>query len=124
MAQVLVVDDEPGIRAVVRELLESRGHQITEAADGHAAFRLIRERPFDLVVCDIRMPAWDGLEAIRNSSLVCPGTRFLVLSAFLDDKVKDALDQAGNVLGHLDKPFDAEELARIVEALSDPDWMS
>ena len=61
LANLLLVDDDAHIREVMRFALEKAGHQVTEAADGAAAFALVQQRSFDLVVLDIVMPELDGL---------------------------------------------------------------
>jgi CheY-like chemotaxis protein len=62
-ATVLVVDDEPSLRQVIRRTLETEGFHVEEASDGESALRLIQARPepFDLVLTDLSMPHIDGL---------------------------------------------------------------
>src|SRR5437899_2178498 len=71
---VLVVDDEPGIRAGLAYPLCDEGHQVTEAADGAEALRMISERVFDVVFCDIRLPKVDGLTLLRRIHRESPTT--------------------------------------------------
>ena len=66
MARILVVDDEPDERFLLRRLFERAGHEVTEAADGAAALAIARELLPDLVVTDMRMPVMDGAELIRR----------------------------------------------------------
>ena len=66
MARILVVDDEPDERFLLRRLFERAGHEVTEAADGAAALAIARESLPDLVVTDMRMPVMDGAELIRR----------------------------------------------------------
>ena len=66
MARILVVDDEPDERFLLRRLFERAGHEVTEAANGAAALAIVRESPPDLVVTDMRMPVMDGVELIRR----------------------------------------------------------
>ncbi len=61
MARVLVIDDQPFVRDVLRKMLESAGHQVVEAADGVEGVGLFRQRPCDLVLCDLFMPRENGL---------------------------------------------------------------
>ena len=60
MARILVVDDEAGIRDVIKEYAEFEGHEVEEAADGMAAIELVKEKDFDIVILDIMMPRLDG----------------------------------------------------------------
>jgi CheY-like chemotaxis protein len=57
---ILVVDDEPQVRSIMADLLRARGHDVAEAANGRLALDLIRRRPFDLVISDLRMPDLGG----------------------------------------------------------------
>lgn len=66
MRQVLVVDDEPHIRAVLRGYLEAEGFPVAEAADGESAVDAVRRHPPDRVLLDIVLPGEDGLEALRQ----------------------------------------------------------
>ena len=62
---ILVVDDQPSTRAILREALGGRGATILEAADGEAALALIEDRLPDVVLCDIQMQPVDGLTLLR-----------------------------------------------------------
>ncbi|MHB1045652.1 MAG: sigma-54-dependent transcriptional regulator [Thermoanaerobaculia bacterium] len=66
MARLLVVDDEPSFRALLRDILEGAGHGVTEARDGSEALAFLERTTFDLVLTDRRMPAVDGLELLRR----------------------------------------------------------
>lgn len=115
-ATILVVDDEPQIRRVMRATLTAHGYTIIEARDGHEALeKFASERP-ELVILDMNMPGIDGLEAcreIRASSSV-PIIMLTVRSAE-KDKVR-ALDAGAD--DYIVKPFGIQELlARIRAAL-------
>jgi two-component system, OmpR family, KDP operon response regulator KdpE len=115
-ATVLVVDDEPQIRRVLRTTLSAQGYTIVEARNGQEALAKVRtERP-DLVILDMNMPNMDGIEAcreIRASSSV-PVIMLTVRSAE-KDKVR-ALDAGAD--DYVVKPFGIQELlARIRAAL-------
>ncbi len=64
MARILVIDDEKSIRSALREILEYEKHEVEEAPEAMTALAMIREHPFDLILCDIKMPKMDGLEAL------------------------------------------------------------
>ena len=65
MSRILVVDDEPDQRFLLRRLLERAGHEVSEAHHGAAALQAVRESAPDLVVTDVMMPVMDGVELIR-----------------------------------------------------------
>ncbi len=81
MERVLVVDDEEGIRTFVAEVLEGQGLQVTMAASGQEAVRLIDGHSFHLIVTDLRMPLLDGISLIRKVRTEQPETEVIVLTA-------------------------------------------
>lgn len=114
-ATILVVDDEPQIRRVMRATLTAHGYTIIEARDGQEALEKMRDRP-ELVILDMNLPVMDGIEtcrAIRKVSNV-PVVMLTVRSAE-KDKVR-ALDAGAD--DYIVKPFGIQELlARIRAAL-------
>jgi DNA-binding response OmpR family regulator len=73
--EVLVVDDDPEFRTLVRTLLAGSGFCVNEAANGKAALMLIERRPFDVLIMDIVMSDGEGLEtihAVRKRDFKCP----------------------------------------------------
>lgn len=116
MAHILLIDDEPSVRAGVGRYLRMRGHEVTEAADGAAALRLAASRRPDLVITDINMPEMDGIEVIMAVSKGTPGLPVIAISGG-GRMPKELLLQSAEVLGAmttLQKPFDLEELDEAV----------
>src|SRR5215469_1776215 len=115
-ARVLVVDDAPQVRRVLRATLTAEGYTVSEARDGRDALDLFSAELFDIVLLDVNMPGMDGLEAcreIRRKSDV-PIIMLTVRDAERD-KVR-ALDAGAD--DYVVKPFGMEELlARIRAAL-------
>ena len=66
MARILIVDDEPDIRFMMRLIFEGAGYQVTEARNGLAGLKSVRARQPDLVTTDVMMPLMDGLEFIER----------------------------------------------------------
>jgi DNA-binding response OmpR family regulator len=64
MASILIIDDEEGIRALLRTSLELAGYEVTEATDGRIGLELYCLRPTDLIITDIAMPELNGLDVI------------------------------------------------------------
>ena len=113
---ILVADDEPDIRRIIRILLESRGYAVLEAPNGLAAVDMVREHPeTDLVIMDIMMPGLDGVEASRRIR-ECSPAPILFLTARTQEKDKLAAYQAGGD-DYLAKPFSQNELVMKVESL-------
>ena len=114
MSRVLVVDDEPDIRGLLRDLLERAGHGVVEAPDGREGVRLFHAEQPDLVILDVSMPGFDGwqtLERIRELSSV----PVLMLTARTQemDKVRGLRAGADD---YITKPFGRQELLARVEA--------
>jgi CheY-like chemotaxis protein len=66
MSKVLIAEDNPVNRELLRELLESRGYSVTEASDGQEALKLLEESRPDLLLLDLDMPVLDGFGAVRK----------------------------------------------------------
>lgn len=66
MALILVVDDEPRIRTLLRRLLEEEGHEVVEASNGEIAIDSFRAQPADLVITDVLMEGMDGCKTISE----------------------------------------------------------
>ncbi len=66
MSKLLVVDDENNLRLVVQKEMTRQGHEVETAADGEAAWKLLEEQDFDVLLCDINMPRLDGIGLLRR----------------------------------------------------------
>jgi CheY-like chemotaxis protein len=122
VAHVLIVDDDPLVRLILRSALESAGHEVREAAGGAEALRLFRAAPAELVFCDMYMPDGDGLETIPALCRERPRVRIVAISGGSRIIPFDALAVAarlGAVLT-LRKPLSREcVLAAAAQALRD-----
>ena len=115
MSRILVVDDEAGLRKVVRDALEQAGHEVETAGDGEEALSLFAERSFDLIVTDLAMPRRDGLDLVREvrKSSAVP---ILVLTVRGDEREKVRLLDGG-ADDYVTKPFGVAELVARARAL-------
>ena len=118
MARILVVDDDPSVRALLRDVLELEGHAVRVAADGYAALRAVAQERPDCVVLDVMMPGMDGHEVLaRLRSLDGgPSLPVIMLTAAADD-ANAWRGWTGGVDFFLGKPFDADELLRCLHQL-------
>jgi two-component system, NtrC family, response regulator HydG len=82
MAHVLVVDDEPKLGRVVAEMLELDDHVVVRAGGGREALARLGERPFDVVVTDLRMPEVDGLAVLRAARMLSPPPEVVLMTAY------------------------------------------
>jgi CheY-like chemotaxis protein len=117
---VLVVDDMPSIRRMVRQMLQHLGVRgdIREAGDGQEAWEALQERPFDLVVCDINMPRMNGLELLRHlrATPQYQTTPFMMISGEVSEDIVAASAES-EVDGYLLKPFKIESLERRLRSI-------
>lgn len=121
---VLVAEDNPALQRLVQAILESAGHTCTVAENGAAAVELIRTRPFDICLMDIRMPVMDGLTAIRTIQAQPPASwptpPIIALSADILDGELSRYEELG-FHAFLAKPIHtATLLSTIAEAAASP----
>lgn len=118
--RVLVVDDEPLVRNVVRMTLEKAGYEVLEAENGEKAIKAINadENPLvlDVVICDIRMPKINGVEAIDYFRREYPHVSLIVLTGYPDTNMAVSFMRQG--VDYLIKPVEAQKLiAAVAEAM-------
>jgi CheY-like chemotaxis protein len=111
---VLVVDDEPMLRDIFSEWLESNGLLVFTAHDGRSAMESMRGNPIDLLLSDVRMPGMDGLELVRTVRAAEMALEHAVLiSGFNDLVMRDAYDAGVETI--LQKPIAMEVLLEAVD---------
>ncbi len=111
MARILVVDDEPDQRFLLRRIFERAGHEVTEATDGAAAVKAIRELPPDLVVTDMMMPVVGGVEFIRCLRGDPATAHIPILAASSDPQFSGAAD------AFVPKPYRCDRLIAVASTL-------
>ncbi|MFQ5717916.1 MAG: response regulator [Acidobacteriota bacterium] len=107
---VLVVDDDPGVRHVVRGMLEGAGCVVGEAENGSAAIDRLTSARFDVVVTDILMPDREGIDTCMEVSARCPETGIVVMSGADSADVYFSVAAALGATIALHKPFTREQL--------------
>jgi CheY-like chemotaxis protein len=119
MSSILVVDDMEDARSMIRAILESDGHDVAEAENGHRAIAALAEGRFDIVVTDILMPESDGIELIRLIS-GDPKLGIIAMSgggSYISAAVSLELARATGAARILRKPFRKPELLAAVAAV-------
>jgi two-component system chemotaxis response regulator CheY len=115
--RVLIVDDEPDIRKVVKMILTKAGYDVIEAEDGERAIAAIKEGEnpilLSVIICDIRMPKINGVEAINYFQQQWPRVPLIVLTGFADMEMAIAFLKNG-VVDYLVKPVEQEKLTNAV----------
>ena len=116
MASILIIDNEPGIRTLLRIVLEGAGHTVTEATNGREGVAQYRQQPVDLVVTDIHMPELSGLDLILKLTSEFLNVKVIAISGELGEDAS-ALDVAKRFGARqtLRKPFSLKALHSAVE---------
>jgi two-component system, cell cycle sensor histidine kinase and response regulator CckA len=107
---ILVVEDEPGIRALVAAVLERAGHQAVVASNGLEGISLFRSSPerFDLVLTDLAMPVMDGHQLVQLIRETSPGARIICMSGYSERDIPPGVE-------FLPKPFQPSSLVACLE---------
>jgi len=115
--RILVVDDEPDIRATVAAMLEIEGYAVAEAANGADALHVIAERPPDLILLDMRMPVLDGWAFASELRRRGHKTPIVVMTA-----ARDAASWAAEIAAaaFISKPFGFDDLIGAVQQVHPP----
>ncbi len=110
---ILIADDEPSIRQVLARALTEHGYQVRTVSDGEEALRELAERPYQVVISDVRMPQIDGLSLLKQALSRWPELTFVVISGF--GSANAALEAvAAGAYDYLQKPFVPEELVLLL----------
>ena len=116
MAKILIVDDEPRIRELIRENLQYSGYTCEEAGDGSAALSLLSGGGYDLVILDLMMPFMDGMTCLREMRTRRINTPVIILTARGEEYDKLA-GLEGGADDYVVKPFSPRELVARVRAV-------
>ena len=116
-ASVLVVDDDPEMRALLLDELRAEGYEVAEAGDGAEAVLAVRGREFDVILMDKNMPGPSGLDLLPGLRRTCPHSRIIMMTAFGDVPSYVEAAEKGAV-DFLFKPFRIDDMkAAIRKAL-------
>ena len=82
MANLLIVDDEPGMRQLLTHVFGRAGHTVRAAENGSKALELLKQAPADLVISDVKMPDMNGIELLRRVREYLPDVSVVMMTAF------------------------------------------
>jgi len=116
--RILIADDDPEIRSLLKEELTDEGYVIVEARDGITALCEVPFHDFDLIITDWKMPVRNGIEILPSLRESLPGVPVIFMTAFGSEELRTFLESEG-IYFYLSKPFDIEILKSMIrEALS------
>ncbi|HYH84117.1 MAG TPA: sigma-54 dependent transcriptional regulator, partial [Pyrinomonadaceae bacterium] len=114
MANLLIVDDEPGMRQLLSHVFGRAGHTVRAAENGAKALELLRAEPADLIISDVKMPDMNGIELLRKVREFLPDVSVVMMTAFATvETAREAFKLGAD--DFIQKPFDVDELKLIVE---------
>ena len=109
MADILIIDDEKAIRKTLTEILSFEGYKIEEAADGEEGLKKFKEKTFDLVLCDIKMPKMDGIEFLQKAGEINADVPVIMISGH--GNIETAVDAVKKgAYDYISKPPDLNRL--------------
>lgn len=114
MAKILIADDDPEIRAVLRRSLAAPDREILEAADGEATMELARAARPAIVLLDIYMPKKDGVSVLKELAQEIPGTGFIMITGNEDKEVARECLELG-AFDYVTKPINMDVLQKIIK---------
>jgi two-component system, OmpR family, response regulator len=116
--KVLIVDDDPGSRELLTEVLSADGYFVSAVADGAAARdELAKDGAYEIVIADLRMPNGSGLDLLKDLRSRNHGQNLILMSSFMSGQEREqALELGARAL--LEKPFQLSELLEVVGELA------
>ena len=114
MANILVVDDEPGIREFLQIMLDREGYEVSCAANGKEAISLFKKRKYDVVIADIRMPKLNGFEVLTKIKEISPETNVIMITAYASFETAVESMKEG-AYDYITKPFNVDEIKMTVK---------
>lgn len=114
---ILIVEDEPFQREMLRDSLLSDGHRVQEAGEGGKALRLLKENSFDLLLLDFRMPGMNGIELLKEAKRICPDVEAILITAYGAIETAVEAMKAG-AADYLTKPINLEELSLLIDRIA------
>lgn len=118
MLSILIIDDEAKMAAALGRMLEREGHQVRTTTDPHQGLEWLGQTNFDVVLCDMRMPALSGLEVLRQAKRIAPQIDFVVMTAYADARSAVECMKEG-ALDYLIKPFSIDELKILLSRVAE-----
>lgn len=114
--RILVVDDEPSICLLLRDVLTPLGHHVETLQDGQAAIELAGRERFDVAFLDIRMPGMNGLDVLKAMRELCPDAKFVMITGFAQtDVVEECMKNGASAC--LGKPFSITQVMKLLQEM-------
>ena len=113
MMRVLIIEDDEGMRSLLKDFLDEEGFDTDSVSNGSDAFRKIVKNPFDLIITDIRMPGLTGLDILPGIRRLRPEAPIIVITAFGSQEAYRRSFERG-ATGYLEKPIHMNKLRTLI----------
>src|SRR5690554_4720179 len=121
MKKILIIDDEMSVRRMLTSFLSKHGYDAESTISGKQGIQLLKERDYDLVLCDYRLKDYDGLEFFKEIKKIRPDVTVIFITGYVNLKIAVELIRDG-AYQYLAKPLNPDELLAMVEkALASPE---
>lgn len=114
-ATILVIDDQPGIRRLLTEVLQDEGYNVLTAANGYEGIQVALEANPKVILMDMKMPGMDGIEALKELKRQGRGEQVIMMTAYGELDMVNEAREAG-MRDYITKPFDIMSLCQVIEA--------
>ncbi len=114
---ILVVDEQYGDRETLKAILEARGYRVATATDGAEAIRMVKEKHYDIIFLDVKLPGMDGVETFEQVRQIDPKAAVIMMTGYTEEELmRKAI--SGSAYTCLYKPFDMEKVIALVEEIA------
>jgi len=114
---ILVVDDQFGDRETLKGILEDKGYRVATAADGTEAISMVKEKHYDIIFLDVKMPGSNGIETFEQVKRIDPRAAVIMMTGYTaEDLLEKAINNGAYTCIH--KPFDMQKVLAIVEQIA------
>jgi len=112
---ILIVDDQPGIRRLLMEVLTEEGYAVVAAANGYEGLQKAKELEPALILMDMKMPGMDGIETLQELKRIGQAGNVIMMTAYGELELVNQARELG-AYAYITKPFDIIALCRMVSA--------
>ncbi len=113
MEKILVIDDEIGVTQILNEFLSTNGYDVTTYQDPEKALKCLRSQPFDIVITDLQMPKYSGIEIAQAARNISDIIEVIVISGY--SSIESAVDaMKEGVYDYIHKPFNMSAILSTV----------
>jgi Response regulator containing CheY-like receiver, AAA-type ATPase, and DNA-binding domains len=113
-ATILVIDDQPGIRRLLTEVLQDEGYHVITAANGYEGIQVALTVNPNVILMDMKMPGMDGIEALKELKRQGQGDQVIMMTAYGELDMVNEAKEAG-MRDYITKPFDIISLCQIIQ---------